>query len=242
MNKILESIHACKSVRAYTEQPIAQETLQKILQAACAAPTAGNQQLYTILNITDQGLKNTLAHTCDDQPFIASAPAVLIFCADCQKYYDLFEVTDCNPRTPGVGDLMLAVSDANIAAQNAVMAAESLGLGSCYIGDIMERAEEHRALLDLPPYVFPAAMLVMGYPTQHQIGRRKPERCPLESIVCENAYERKDADELRKMMSSKWKRTSFEEWAEAFCARKYNSDFAREMSRSVAEYIETFAD
>lgn len=237
MNDILASLHARKSVRAFTEQPVTPQVRLELLSAACAAPTAGNQQLYTILDITDQALKETLARTCDNQPFIAQAPLVFIFCADVQKWYDTFEAAGCHPRTPGVGDLMLAVSDATIAAQNVVVAGESLGLGSCYIGDIMERAEEHRALLNLPPYVFPAAMLVMGYPTAHQAQRPKPERCPLESIVCENHYERKDETALRAMMAPKWQRSSFEEWAQAFCARKYNSEFAREMSRSVAEYL-----
>lgn len=80
----------------------------------------------------------------------------------------------CEPRKPGVGDLMLAVTDTVIAAQNAVVAAESFGLGSCYIGDIMENCEEQRRLLCLPDYVFPAAMLVLGWPTEQQKQRPKP--------------------------------------------------------------------
>ena len=81
---------------------------------------------------------------------------------------------------------MLAVNDAVIAAQNAVCASESLGIGSCYIGDIMEQCEFHRQLLQLPPYVFPAAMLVFGYPVQQQKEREKPVRCDLNYIVHEN--------------------------------------------------------
>ena len=71
---------------------------------------------------------------------------------------------------------MLAVTDCVIAAQNAVTAADSLGLGSCYIGDIMERCEFHRELLNLPDYVFPAVMLVIGAPTQQQLDRPKSEQ------------------------------------------------------------------
>mgnify|MGYP002225984529 CR=1 FL=1 len=59
---------------------------------------------------------------------------------------------------------MLAVTDTAIAAQNAVVAAESFGIGSCYIGDIMENYEKQRRLLNLPDYVFPAVMLVFGWP------------------------------------------------------------------------------
>ena len=168
MNEVLAQLHARKSVRAFADTPVPPEVKRAVLEAACAAPTAGNQQLYTILDITDQALKDTLADTCDHQPFIARAPMVLIFCADCQKWYDAFAAGGCAPRKPEAGDLWLALSDANIAAQNAVTAAWSLGLGSCYIGDILEHAETHRELLNLPEYVVPAAMAVFGYPTAQQ--------------------------------------------------------------------------
>ena len=82
MNDVIHQLRDRKSVRAYLDKPIAPEDRRAILEAACAAPTAGNQQLYTILDITDQRLKDTLAETCDHQPFIAQAPLVLIFCAD----------------------------------------------------------------------------------------------------------------------------------------------------------------
>lgn len=123
MNEVLSQLHARKSVRAFLDRPIPPEARRAILEAACAAPTAGNQQLYTILDITDQAVKDTLADTCDHQPFIARAPLVLLFCADCQKWYDAFAAGGCSPRRPGPGDLWLALSDANIAAQNAVTAA-----------------------------------------------------------------------------------------------------------------------
>lgn len=166
MNRTIEELMERKSVRAFTDQPITAGLKRTIIQAAVEAPTAGNQQLYTILDITDQNLKEKLSETCDHQPFITRAHMVLIFCADCQKWYDAYEAGNCEPRKPGAGDLMLAVTDAAIAAQNAVTAAWSLGIGSCYIGDVMERCEIHRELLNLPPWVFPAAMVVFGYPTQ----------------------------------------------------------------------------
>lgn len=140
---------------------------------------------------------------------------------------------------------MLAVSDTLIAAQNAVVAAESLGLGSCYIGDITERCEIHRALLRLPAYVFPAAMLVLGYPTQQQKDRPKPKRAALSNIVHENAYRRMEEPELRAMFEARaaaegQRDFSFERELAAFCGRKYNSGFSREMTRSVAEYLRAF--
>lgn len=242
MNEILKSLHARRSVRVFTKEPVSQADKRAILEAACAAPTAGNQQLYTILDITDQPLKDRLAETCDHQPFIAKAPLVLIFCADAQKWYDAFADGGCAPRKPGVGDLLLSVLDAAIAAQNAVTAAESLGLGSCYIGDILEQCETHRALLRLPDYVLPAAMIVIGHPTAAQLVREKPKRCDLSHIVHENAYRRMDEAELREMFAGHAGSESYETWLSAFCKRKYNSDFSREMTRSVAEYLRSFQE
>ena len=168
MNEIIQSLFDRKSVRVFTDRPVTAEEKDLILRAAVQAPTAGNQQLYTIIDVTDQAVKNTLVKTCDNQPFIADAKLVLIFCADCRKWYDAFRFAGCEPRDPGVGDLALAISDATIAAQNAGVAAESLGIGSCYIGDIMENCEAHRELLHLPKYVFPCCMLVLGFPTEQQ--------------------------------------------------------------------------
>lgn len=240
MNDIIKSLYNRKSVRIFENHPISNEDKREILLAAMEAPTAGNQQLYTILDITDQSLKEKLSVSCDNQPFIAKAPMVLIFCADILKWVDVFKEGGANPRKPGCGDLFLAIDDALIAAQNAVVAAESLGIGSCYIGDIMEQCELHRKMLHLPEYVFPAAMLVFGYPTMQQKERFKPKRCRLEDIVQENYYQKRDGKELRRMFEKETKHRSFEEWCQAFCNRKYNSDFSREMSRSVQEYLKEY--
>ena len=240
MNPILQSLYARKSVRAFEDRPIPEELKQQILEAAVQAPTAGNQQLYTILDITDPLLKQALSITCDHQPFIAKAPMVLIFCADCKKWLDAYREAGCTPRAPGAGDLLLAVTDAAIAAQNAVVAAESLGIGSCYIGDVMENCERQRELLHLPDYVFPAAMLVLGWPTRQQRERLKPARCPMEQIVHTNAYRCMDGQELRTMLAGRTGAQGFEDWCAAFCARKYDSDFSREMTRSVEEYLHQF--
>ena len=242
MNQVIQQLKERKSVRVFTEQPIPQEQVDAILEAAVNAPTAGNQQLYTIIHVTDPGLKAQLAESCDHQPFIATAPLVLVFCADCRKWYNTFLKYGCEPRKPGVGDLLLAVSDTNIAAQNAVVAAQSLGIGSCYIGDIMENAETQRKLLSLPPYVFPAAMLVFGYPTAQQLEREKPPRSEMRHIVHENSYRDMDAEELQQMLSVKTGARSFDSWIQAFCTRKYNSDFSREMTRSVQVFLEDFRE
>ncbi len=240
MNEVIRQLFGRKSVRAYMSQEIGKEEKAAILRAAAEAPTAGNQQLYTILDITDQALKEKLVETCDHQPMIAQAKMVLIFCADCKKWYDAYVAVGCQTRKPGVGDLMLAVTDAMIAAQNAVTAAESLGIGSCYIGDIMENCETQRQLLNLPEYVVPVGMVIFGYPTQQQKNRPKPERVKMEYIVHENSYTPLSNKDLEQMWTPRAGEKGYEAWMQAFCNRKYNSDFSREMTRSIEKYLEQF--
>lgn len=239
-NETIKQLMERTSTRVYSDQEIAPEIKEAILLAACNAPTAGNQQLYTIIDVTDQSLKEKLVDSCDHQPFIAEAKMVLVFCADCKKWYEGFLDADSNPRNPGVGDLLLAVSDTNIAAQNAVTAAESFGIGSCYIGDIMENCEMQRELLGLPRYVFPAAMIVFGYPKNPELDRKKPQRAPLDTIVSQNQYPKMDAADRKRLFERDGRALEHTEWMKAFCERKYNSDFARELSRSVAEFLKDF--
>lgn len=244
-NPILQSLFDRKSVRVYEEKPIPAEMKQAILEAAAQAPSAGCQQLYTILDITDPALKEALAESCDHQPFIAKAPLVLVFCADCKKWYDAYLEVGCTPRTPGVGDLMLAVTDTAIAAQNAVVAAESLGIGSCYIGDVLENAEAMRDALHLPQYVVPACMLVFGRPTEQQQRRPKPARFAEAAVVCENTYRDRTPDELRADFTARAAANGqpdydFDKAVTAFCNRKYASDFSQEMTRSAEIYWKEF--
>lgn len=243
MNPTLEALSRRKSVRAYTDQPIPPQAKTAILNAALQAPTAGNMTLYTILDITDPAIKARLAVTCDNQPFIASAPMVLIFCADYHRWYELFKRHVSPVRPPAQGDLLLANADAIIAAQNAVVAAESLGIGSCYIGDITEQFEIHRELLRLPEHVVPACMLCFGYPTQQQLDREKPPRFQVSDIVHENGYHTDQAARMEEMLLERNEAPSpgaLSGWIQRFCARKWNSDFSVEMTRSCREMIQSW--
>ncbi|MGN0710260.1 MAG: nitroreductase family protein [Anaerovoracaceae bacterium] len=246
MNETIKQLYERKSVRAYESRPVPPEIKKLILEAALQAPTAGNMSLYTILDITDQNVKEKLAITCDNQPFIAEAPLVLIFCADYHRWYELFCKHVGKVRTPAEGDLLLANADAIIAAQNAVVAAESLGLGSCYIGDITENYEIHKKLLKLPEYVVPACMLCFGYPTEQQKKRVKPGRFKIEEMVHENGYDESKAAQMELMLQRRNASVEPEgsndetlsEWIKRFCKRKWNSDFSVEMSRSCRALID----
>jgi len=227
---------------------VSEKDRELIVEAAMQAPTAGLQMLYTILDIRDQSIKDELAISCDEQPFIAKAPMVLIFLADCRRWLDLYQAAGAVHRQPGPGDLLLAFADALIAAQNAVVAAQSMGLGSCYIGDILENQEAVVKLLNLDKYVVPAAMLVFGYPTEKQKAVQKPKRFDRKYILQRDRYSRLPEAELRAMIEARLKEqespqaeaSGFEEYIKAFCERKYMSDFAYEMTRSAEEYLKAF--
>lgn len=245
MNEILKQIKSRKSMRVFENRPIEVELKKEILNAAFEAPTAGGMMFYSILDITDSKLKEKLSVECDNQPFISKSPLVLIFLADYQRWYDAFDSVHCNPRTPGEGDIILSCADAIIAAQNTVVAAESLGIGSCYIGDIIENCEIIRGLLDLPDYVLPAAMVVYGYPVESQKNRKKPVRFEDQYIVHENKYCRLTNEEHIEMHKTRNEKSGFpnkniSEDIKALCTRKYMSDFSLEMNRSVSEYLKKF--
>jgi len=213
--------------------------------------------LYSIIEVNDQRAKDTLAKTCDNQPFIAKAPWVLLFLADYQRWYDYFIVSGVQEicaqnkvavRKPEEGDLFLACCDALIAAQTAVIAAESLGVGSCYIGDIMENYETHKELFDLPQYVFPICLLCLGYPTQQQKEREQTRRFDDEFIVFENRYKRLDRASFEEMYRDLHERTFRDRTTvegarnigQLQYQRKFGADFTIEMTRSVRAILKAW--
>ena len=122
-----------KSVRVFEDKEITPEIKDIILAAAMRAPTGGNCMPYSIIDVTDQSIKGKLAETCDHQPFIAQAKMVLIFCADYHRWYRKFKMAGCEDiPAPELSNMVLATEDAVIAAHTACIAAESLGIGSCY--------------------------------------------------------------------------------------------------------------
>ncbi len=249
MNPIIETLLNRKSIRAYEKRAIEPDVRAAILKATLRAPTAGNMMLYSIIDVTDQRLKDKLVTTCDNQPFIARAPMVWLFLADYQRWQDYFihsnvEKLEKPMRTPEEGDLFLACCDALIAAQNAVIAAESFGLGSCYIGDIMENYETHKEMFALPQYVFPICMLVFGYPTQQQKDREMTTRFDEKFILFENQYHQLDPAEFDEMFAERESQLpkgkameGVDNFGQAMYRRKFSSDFSVEMSRSAREWL-----
>lgn len=251
-NAVLDTLEHRSSTRAFArdddDRPVAVTDEQRaaILHAASRAPSAGAMMMYSIVSIREQATLDRLADLCDHQPMIAKAPWALIFVVDYAKWIDLFEHVGCfepefvertgkSPRrAPGLGDFAIAAQDAVIAAQNAVVAAEALGLGSCYIGDIVENAEEVAALLDLPPYTMPLSMLIIGTPRKE----RPAIAHPVVNLVHEERYRRADAatmDAQVAEMDAMFRPHAREvgERVVDIYTRKHTSPFMAEMSRSM---------
>ncbi len=255
MNPTIDLLLNRRSVRAYCDQPVTRVEKDTILQAAMRAPTAGNMMLYSILEIEDQALKDRLAETCDHQPFIARAPFVLIFMADYQRWFDYFRAGGVEElcrqrglefRRPQEGDLLLACTDAVIAAHTAVTAADALGIGSCYIGDIIEHYELNREMFHLPKYVAPIAMICFGYPTSEQAARKQTPRFEREFIVHQNTYQQVDPEGLERMFAERngrflatgKRKDELENVGQATYLRKFSAEFTYEMTRSARALLE----
>lgn len=203
-NQITDCIINRTSCRIFDNTPLKKEEENTILEAAMRAPTAANLQLYSIIIIRDTETKKILSETCNKQPWLEKAPFMLVFCADYQRIYDFYNSSGVKEKCkelnlpyirPGEQFLLLAAEDAMLAAQNAVIAGESIGVSSCYVGHIMDYWEKHSELFDLPEYVFPVALLAMGHPDK-SINRKKSERFKREYVISEEKYKRLTTTEL----------------------------------------------
>ena len=208
INETWKLIQNRRSLRAYSSQPIDEEDKQKIIKGAMRAPTGGNMMTYSILEVANPRNKSKLVSTCNDLSFIAKAPLVLIFLADMQRWFDYYQYSNVKEmctrmkvefQPPKEGDLLLAICDAIIAAQNACIVAESLGMGTCYIGDIIEHIEIHRKMFDLPKWAFPITMVCFGYPKRKNKPLHLSPRFDQKYIHFVDKYKRLNAEEFDDM-------------------------------------------
>lgn len=246
-NATLDLICRRSSTRAFADTPVDEAQRQAVLHAATRAPSGGAMMMYSIIDIRRRETIERLAVLCDNQPFIAKAPWALVFVVDYAKWMDLFVELDCadaegtGPRPPQRGELAIAAQDTVAAAQTAVIAAEAVGLGSCYIGDVVEHAEEVASLLDLPPYTLPLSMLVLGTPAKE----RPATPHPTVNIVMEERYRRADAKTRAAQiaeMDAMFRPHATEPGARVrdIYQRKHTSDFMAEMDRSLARWYQNW--
>jgi FMN reductase (NADPH) len=195
-NKTLELIHNHASVRHFRPDPLSDEIIEKIVSAGQCASTSSNIQAYSAIAVREAEKRELLAGLCGNQRFIAEAPVFLAWCADLARLDHVCQIRGYIQDANFVESLLVAVVDTALAAQNAALAAESLGLGICYIGSIRNNSSEVIDLLELPRLTFPITGMTIGWPSHPPHLR---PRLPLSSILHWEHYDSSNEEEaLRK--------------------------------------------
>lgn len=241
-----ETILKRRSYRSFSDRPVEKEVEDRLLEMTLRAPSAGNMQLWSMIKVRDPEKKAVLARTCDNQAFIASAPLVYFFLADSHKWLEYFRFSHSGEkagkevRKPGPGDFHLCMQDAMAAAQTCVLAAESLGLRSCYIGDIIENYETVRETFSIPDYAAPACLLVLGYPRKELTAQMLP-RPQNEDFYFTDSYPQLTQEQLDRMYRAQNEHSNPDHentsYADRYFERKYSSDFMKEMNRSAGIFL-----
>jgi len=189
MNPTIDILCAHRSIRSFTPQPITEAERTAIIASAQSASSSSFLQCSSIIRVTDKALRDQLVPLTGGQQHVAQAAEFWVFCADFNRNFTL-----CPEGKKGLAEqLLLGVVDTAMLAQNAVVAAESLGLGAVYIGGIRNNIEAVGELLGVPKYVLPLFGLCLGWPAENP--EKKP-RMPAQMLVHENRYQPLDTDLL----------------------------------------------
>jgi nitroreductase len=197
---MMEVLKYRKSIRKYTSDPIDDRLLSELLEVACRASTTGNMQLYSIVVTRDEQMKTELSPLHFNQPMIKQAPVVLTFCADYNRYAKWCEQRNTDPGCDNFQAFVTAAIDALLVAQTFCVAAESKGLGICYIGTTTYTAKAICQTLDLPRLVVPLATVTVGYP---DMSPDQVERLPLEAVVHQERYSDYSEADINRLYADK---------------------------------------
>lgn len=182
-NAVVELLFRHRSIRVYTDESIAKEDLDVILRAAQSGSSSHFRQAGTIIRISDKDIRKTLSGIAGEQSHIVTAPEFWIFLADLHRDKTINHEIEIND----LDSALVATIDATIMAQNAVVAAESVGLGCVYVGGIRNDIKKTSELLKLPEHIIPLFGIAMGHPAEDP--QIKP-RLPKELVFFENHYDK----------------------------------------------------
>ena len=175
-----------RTIRKYTEQDIPEELLNELLEVAVRASNTGNMQLYSVVVTRDQSNKEKLAPAHFNQPMITTAPVVLTFCADANRFVKWAEQRKAEAGFDNLQTFIASTIDAMLFAQAFCDAAEEKGLGICYLGTTAYNADKIIEALSLPRLVVPIVTVTVGYPVMAL--PEQVERLPLAAVVHQEAY------------------------------------------------------
>lgn len=206
-NKTMEILYERSSIRLFKERDIEANLLNEVIGAGLRAPTGGNLQPYSIIKITDSTDKSKLVDTCGMQNIVEHAPVNLLFCIDWRRT----ERWCKSQNAPFAGrnsyrHFWIALQDTIICAQNICTAADSVGLGSVYIGTVESCFRELKEIFEIPEGVFPVVLLSIGYPNEDIKVKNKLDESV---IVHDGKYSDINIDTLASKMSEKYKSKTF---------------------------------
>jgi nitroreductase len=197
---MLSILNQHRTIRKYTDKQIEPKLLTQLLESACRASNTGNMQAYSVVVTTDPTIKDRLSPAHFNQPMLKSAPVVLTFCADFNRISRWCELRNAVPGYDNFQSFMAAAIDALIAAQTFCIAAESVGLGICYLGTTTYNAQEIIAALNLPRLVVPVTTITVGYPADMP---DQTDRLPLDSVVHHETYKDFTAEDINSLYAEK---------------------------------------
>ena len=235
-NETLKILFERSSVRSFLSKKVPENILKKVIEAGLHSASAGNLQPYSIIKVEDEERKKLLAELCL-QKFISKAPVLLIFCLDFHRLERWTKLSNA-PFTAvqSFRHFWVAFIDVSICAQTVCTAAESFGLGSVYIGTIIESAERVRDVLKLPEKVFPITLVCLGYPSV----RPKPQKkLGYDIIVSNEEYYEPSDEELLKAFNEKYDRIKVKVNKERLklAEEVYRNLFGEELAKIFCEKI-----
>ena len=248
----IKQIHAHRSIRKYKPDPIPGDLLNKILEAGIRASSSGNMQTYSIIVTGDQPLREQLYKAHFEQSMVLEAPLLLTFCADFHRMRQWLRISDAPDNFDNFLSFMIAAIDAILVSQNVALAAESEGLGICYLGSTFSNCDQVGKILDLPINVVLVAGFTLGYPNEEPELR---DRLPLDGLVHYETYQDYSDERVAEIYKQRevkgWKRymsyprlrkmivdSGVENLAQIYTEVKYSRRSHQEFSRNVLNYLE----
>jgi nitroreductase len=248
---VIEQINQHRSIRKYLQDPIPDEVLSEILEAGIRTSSSGNMQTYSIIVTRDPGLKKELLEPHMNQMMVVDAPVFLTFCADFHRMRRWLDRCKAPDNFDNYFSFMIAAIDAVLVSQNVALAAESKGLGICYLGSTLANAEQIGEILELPINVVPVVGFSLGYPAEHPDLR---DRLPSEGMIhyeryqdysgqsIQDIYRDREIKGWERYMKSDWlkekaEQNSVENLAQLYTTVKYTRESHQGFSRKLLDYL-----
>lgn len=191
MNQVIDLLKNHRSIRKFKPAPVSDEKVHAIIEAAGAASTSNFIQAYSVIRITNMANRKQLAELAGSQAWVENSPIFLVFCADLKRAENACLLEGKEMVSGFTEQLIVSTVDVALAAENAMIAAESLGLGGVFIGGIRNNPEKVCDLLKIPEHVYPVFGMCLGYPDENP--EQKP-RLPVNVILNEDYYQENPED------------------------------------------------